>query len=304
MGGRQAAAGDTFLGAATVPRSASRGAGQPTNRQHRSWSRQESRVSLTRNANTRGHDHRRSIALSPYAAPLYEKVKQYVVEKIDSGEWPASERLPGEPELARSLGISRMTINRALRELASDHVLERIPGVGTFVAEAKPTSAIVEIHNIADEIRNRGQTYSCDVAALESVAPPRPVLAGMDLRRGDKAFRAMIVHRANGSAVQLEERYVRPSFAPRFLEQDFTRITTTAYLFGITPPSDAEHVIEAELPAEETQDLLEISAHEPCLIVTRRTWVGKQITTYSRLTHPGTRYRLIGRTSSTGLNAS
>lgn len=249
-------------------------------------------------------DSRRVIDLPRNAAPLYEKVKQYVIEQIDNGAWPATKRLPGEPELARSLGISRMTINRALRELANEHILERIPGVGTFVAEAKPTSAIVEIHNIADEIRNRGQVYSCDVASLGSVAPPRPVLAGMDLRQGDTAFRAIIVHRADGLAVQLEKRYVKPSFAPQFLEQDFTRITTTAYLFSIAPPSDAEHVIEAELPDEETQDLLEISAHEPCLVVTRRTWVGKEITTYSRLAHPGTRYRLLGRASSTGFGAS
>lgn len=263
-------------------------------------SSRESIVSVARSTGSRGAAHGRAILLSRNAAPLYEKVKQYVVDKIDSGAWPASERLPGEPELARLLGISRMTINRALRELASDHVLERVPGVGTFVAEAKPTSAIVRIHNIADEIRNRGQAYDCDVVGLAKLPPPRTVLAGMGLGRGDKVFWTKIVHRANGSAVQLEERYVLPSFAPRFLDQDFTRITTTAYLFDITPPTDAEHVIEAELPGERTRDLLEISGHEPCLVVTRRTWVGKVITTYSRLTHPGTRYRLSGRASDAG----
>jgi GntR family histidine utilization transcriptional repressor len=254
--------------------------------------------------NLRPASHRRPAVLSSQAAPLYEKVKRYVVDKIGSGEWATSGRLPGEPELARSLGISRMTINRALRELAEQRILERIPGVGTFVAEAKPTSALVEIHNIADEIRNRGQTYGCEVVVLEKIDPPRLVLAGMDMRPGDKAFRAVIVHRANGSAAQLEERYVRPSFAPRFLDQDFTRITTTAYLFGIQPPSNAEHVIEAEVPDEETQRLLEIWPHEPCLVVSRRTWVGSMITTYSRLTHPGSRYRLIGRTNKNGDTAS
>lgn len=261
-----------------------------------------------RNAKDRSEDDHRSSGSLPRlpgnAAPLYEKVKQYVLEKIDSGEWLVTDRLPGEPELARMLGISRMTINRALRELASEHILERIPGVGTFVAEAKPASAVVEIHNIAEEIRNRGQAYSCEVAFLGSVDPPRPVLAGMNLRQGERLARAIIVHRANGAAVQLEDRFVKPSFAPDFLEQDFGRITTTAYLFSITPPSDAEHVIEAELPDEETQELLEISAHEPCLIVTRRTWVGREITTFSRLSHPGARYRLLGRASTSAASTS
>ncbi len=240
-----------------------------------------------------------SVELPQSAAPLYEKVKQFIQDKIDQGEWTAYHRLPGEPELARELGISRMTINRALRELANEHVLERIPGVGTFVAAAKPISAVVQIHNIADEIIARGETYACKVLAMEKVIPPRPVWEGMELRPNKRLYHSLIVHFANGVPAQLEDRYVLPDFAPDYLRQDFSRITTTGYLYNIAPPTDAEHVIEAAMADEETRRQLDIEKGEPCLVVTRRTWVGSVITTYMRMTHPGSRYSLLGRASST-----
>jgi len=240
-------------------------------------------------------------ALSNTAAPLYEKVKTYIVEKIESGEWSADNRLPGEPELARQLGISRMTINRALRELASESIVNRIPGVGTFVSSGKPASAVIEIHNIADVIRSRGLSYSSEVIELARVAPPRAVRVGLEVDAKARVFHALIVHRANGVALQLEDRYVTPEFAPAFLDQDFTAVTTTTYLSAITPPTAADHVIEAMMLDERARELLAMAEGEPALVVTRRTWVGDKLTTFMRLIHPGSRYSLVGRTTGSPL---
>ncbi len=244
----------------------------------------------------RGKKTQREV-LPSIAAPLYEKVKHYVLEKIDTGEWSTKDRLPGEPELSRALGISRMTVNRALRELAKDQVLDRIPGVGTFVSPAKPVAAVVTIHNIADDIRARGEAYSCKVIDLSTVEPPREVRVGMGLRPNKKVSRAIIVHAADGLAVQLERRWVLADFAPAFLKQDFTKTTTTEYLYSIMPPTDAEHVIEAVMPDPETARRLKISRDEPCLVVTRRTWVGEKLTSYMRLHHPGSHFSVAGRAS-------
>ena len=55
---------------------------------------------------------------------------------IRSGAWAPGARVPSENELVESFGISRMTANRALRELTADGFLARVPGVGTFVQGA------------------------------------------------------------------------------------------------------------------------------------------------------------------------
>jgi GntR family transcriptional regulator len=53
--------------------------------------------------------------------------------RIESGEWRPGDRLPAEPELAQSLGVSRATLREALRMLADDGWLSRTRGAGTFV---------------------------------------------------------------------------------------------------------------------------------------------------------------------------
>ena len=71
-------------------------------------------------------------------APLYARVKQMIAQQIRSGAWPAHYRVPSESELVEELGFSRMTINRALRELTAEGLLVRMQGVGTFVAQPRP----------------------------------------------------------------------------------------------------------------------------------------------------------------------
>src|SRR5471032_1784972 len=85
-------------------------------------------------------------------APLYARVKQMIAQQIQNGTWAPHHRVPSESELVTQLGFSRMTINRALRELTAEGLLVRMQGVGTFVAEPKSQSALFEVHNIADEI--------------------------------------------------------------------------------------------------------------------------------------------------------
>ena len=70
-------------------------------------------------------------------APLYARVKQAITQKIRSGAWLPNSKLPSESELLSLLGVSRMTINRALRELTIEGLLVRMQGVGTFVAVPK-----------------------------------------------------------------------------------------------------------------------------------------------------------------------
>ncbi|MEI9986622.1 MAG: GntR family transcriptional regulator [Aliidongia sp.] len=60
------------------------------------------------------------------AVPLYLGIKHMLMAKIATGEWPPRHRVPSENELVARLGVSRMTINRALRELAQDGVLLRV----------------------------------------------------------------------------------------------------------------------------------------------------------------------------------
>lgn len=236
-----------------------------------------------------------ALAFDDDDGPLYTRVKSLIVGRISSGEWPEGTRVPSENELVRDLGVSRMTVNRALRELQSEGLLRREQGVGSFVAEQKPQSNLLEIRNIRAEIQERGHRHETQVIALETVTADSGIAAALELDRGATVFRSVLLHRENGKPAQVEERHVNPAFAPDYAAQDFTEVTPYEYLTALGPMEAAEHVIEAILPPPLAQKLLEVPATEPCLLLTRRTWSDGRVVSRARLTHPGSRYKLAGR---------
>lgn len=229
--------------------------------------------------------------------PHYERVKRLIGERIKAGTWRPGDRIASEAELVKELGVSRMTVNRALRELTIEGVLTRVQGVGTFVATAKPQAALFAVRNIAEEIAERGHQHSAEVLSLASVAAPAEIASFLGIKAGAKVFHSVLLHRENGLPVQVEDRYVDPRIARDYLDQDFTRQTPYVYLTAIAPISEAEHIIEAVLATGPERKHLKIDAHEPCLQLTRRTWSGGRPVSVVRLVYPGSRYRLSGRIS-------
>ena len=228
-------------------------------------------------------------------APLYRQVKEQIVARILAGEWPEGQRLPSENQLTGDFGISRMTAHRALRELTGEGWLTRVQGAGTFVAKAKPQSALLEIRDIREEIAERGHAHSCDVVLLAREAATADVALALALHPGDVIFHSLVVHKEDGQPIQVEDRHVNPAFAPGYLDQDFTGTTAFEYLGQLGPMDAAEHVIEAVLPNQATRRLLRCRPGEPCLRLTRRTWSNDLVVSRARHTYPGSRYRLAGR---------
>ena len=114
-------------------------------------------------------------------APLYQKVKDHILKKLERGDLVPNSRVPSENELVAALNVSRMTANRALKELAAEGLLVRVAGVGTFVAEAQTKGHLVEVRNIAEEVRERGHSYSNIVVTHQSVPLTSVIAAAMEL---------------------------------------------------------------------------------------------------------------------------
>ena len=227
--------------------------------------------------------------------PRYQQVKEYILCRIESGELQAGMKIESENSLVGILGISRMTINRALRELTDEGKLTRTQGAGTFVASQRPQCALLEVRSIAQEIRSRGGVYSCNIRLL-SEEKARPSLAlSMGLQPYSSVYHSIIVHMDNEVAIQLADRYVNPAIAPDYLAQDFSKVSPNEYLLSLSPISEVEHVVEAVIPDVWVRELLQINEAEPCLLLHRKTWVKNDIATRSSFYSPGSRYTIGGR---------
>ncbi|WP_299022556.1 histidine utilization repressor [uncultured Photobacterium sp.] len=229
-------------------------------------------------------------------SPRYLQIKQYLNDKIQSRTWPPGFRIPTEIELSEQFSVSRMTANKAIRDLVKEGLLERTPRLGTFVCQKKAESPLMEIRNIAAEVKNRGNDYTSRVIHQSTVEANDDIALQLGVRHGTDVYFTQIVHYENSAPIQLEERWVNPDFAPNYIEQDFTRQTPNEYLVQACPLSDIEHTVEAILPTKRISDLLEMPKGSPCLLLNRRTWSDKHLISTALLYHPGEKYKLRSRT--------
>lgn len=229
-------------------------------------------------------------------APRYRQIRQFVLDAIGRGELNPGDRIPTEVALCDRFAVSRMTVNKALRELTAEGWLVRTAGSGSFVADRRAESPLLEIRNIADEIAERGARYSARVIRLEQQRADEKVAVQLGLRVGAPIFHSLIVHQSDDEPLQLEERFVDAERLPGYGEQDFTILTPNAYLMQVCPLSEMEHLVEAVLPSAGEAALLQVRVDTPCLLLHRRTWSEGGLVSYARLLSPGDRYRLRSQT--------
>ena len=73
-------------------------------------------------------------APAPTFSPLYQQIRQSMLDSMQAGEWKPLEIIPSEMELARRYNVSQGTVRKAIDELAAENLLVRRQGKGTFVA--------------------------------------------------------------------------------------------------------------------------------------------------------------------------
>jgi GntR family histidine utilization transcriptional repressor len=228
------------------------------------------------------------------ATPIFQRIKDYLVGEIASGRWKEGDLVPSEQALVRQFGVSRMTVNRAVRELTAEQVLTRRQGAGTYVAPQKYQASLVEIRNIADEVRARGHVHTSRPLLLEQAPAGEALALQFELAPGTPLFHSVIVHHENGQAIQAEDRWVNPACAPAYLEQDYTRVTPNEHLMVAAPLQGATYSIEALPAPREVAEMLAVAPGTACLVLRRRTTSQGRVASVATMWHPGQLYKFTG----------
>lgn len=225
---------------------------------------------------------------------LGSRIRDHIITNIETGRWKPGVQIPAESELMQSFSASRMTVHRAIKELAAEGMVYRERGRGTFVARRIPRSDLLVVADISDEIRGRGGDYYSDLKYL--AAEPQSPLTAHVFGEGaaNSLARSKVVHCENGVPIQLEDRYVDLRMAPDYLGLDFASTTAHRYLMLAAPLMKAEHELTAILPTSEQQYFLNIPDNEPCLLLRRKTWTGDRLVSYAELYYPASRYTFGG----------
>ncbi|MCO5089408.1 UTRA domain-containing protein [Bosea sp. (in: a-proteobacteria)] len=228
------------------------------------------------------------------AGPVYDQIRRAIHDLVVSGEWPPGTNVPPEHALMEELGASRMTVHRALTQLAREGLIVRRRRSGTVVAAPPASHAMLDIPSIPEEVRRLGQAYTHEVLSRRDGRPTSALAGLFGLKRTDEVTHLTVLHRAGGEPHVLEERVIHAG-VPGLAEETFAATPPGDWLLRHSLWSQAEHAISAIGAGKDEAALLDITAGEPCLLVERRTWNQSRPVTAVRLTYPGSRHRFVGR---------
>ncbi|RZI43653.1 histidine utilization repressor [Herbaspirillum sp. HC18] len=226
--------------------------------------------------------------------PAFLHIKNWLLEQIQAGNWKEGDAIPSEQALVKQFGVSRMTVNRAVRELTDEQILSRIQGSGTYVAQHKYQATLVEIKSIAEEVRARGHKHRSELHLLERGKASEQLAHYFGVKTGHLLFHSVIVHFENDIPIQVEDRWVNPDVAPDYMQQDFSTITPNEYLMAAAPLQGVNYSIEALSPPREIAEMLHIAGRESCLVLKRRTLSKGEVASVATMWHPGSRYQFAG----------
>lgn len=227
--------------------------------------------------------------------PLHEQIRRDLEGAILSGKLSAGSRLPTEQELMLRYGCARMTVSKALGVLVAAGLVDRRKRAGSFVARPKVHSMVLDVPDLEQEVRARGQSYRFELLH-RAVLPPDPASAEeLQLAGQGELLRIEGVHFADDEPLAHEVRLVSLAAVPNMANDPAASRAPGAWLLRHVPWTEAETRIAAVGADRSVAQRLCLAIGAPCLFVERRTWRGSEGITLVRQHFNASQYDLVAR---------
>ena len=224
----------------------------------------------------------------------YQAIKANVLQRIRDNVWPPGTLMPGEIELAEEFQCARATVNRAMRELAEDGIIDRKRKSGTRVKSAPTRQAKFVIPLIRQEIENTGAAYRYSLIHREKRQAPGWLRGRLGLPLEADVLNLQCMHYADGKPFQYENRWIHLAPVPLAEETDFGAIGPNEWLVNQVPFTEAELAFSASLASDEVAPMMNVDEGSALFMAERTTWLSDEPVTYAQLYfHPG--YRMTTR---------
>ncbi len=232
--------------------------------------------------------------------PRYAAIRRDLERAILSGRWPPGHKVPSEHELVARYGCARMTVNKALSELAAAGLIVRHRRAGSFVATPTTEESILEIHDLEAEAKRDGKVYRFELTARALRKAMAADAERLDVAKGVPILALGSIHHVAGAPFAAEDRLINLATVPVAAEADFSTKPPGSWLLAQMPWSRARHRISAVNADARTARCLKIARGTACLMVERETWLQDEPITQVTLTYPGERHHLLAHFSPAG----
>ena len=210
--------------------------------------------------------------------PLYVRIQEYIAELILSGKLAPEAKIQSEREFSEDLGVSRMTVRRAITELVHEGLLERKHGSGTYVSKPKITYQAVELANYVQAMRRRNIATASQLLEFDQVVASRRLAEGLMIDIGSPVYRVALLRFANRVPVILERVFVSCARLPRLEEWNLEKtsiqdLLTEAYHITL---GQISQTVEAVVAADTVAQQLRVPEGFPLLMLSRLIFGSQQ----------------------------
>lgn len=222
----------------------------------------------------------------------FQDIRDTVIARIQSRHWPPGSLLPTEVELAEEFGCARATVNRALRELADQGVVDRKRKSGTRVNAAPVKQAVFEIAVVRQSVEEMNAAYRYSLVKREVITAPAWLRARIGVADDARVLHLNCMHYADNRPFQFEERWINIAAVPDVIDADLSETGPNEWLLSQVPFSNAELTSTAVAADETLSEFLDVPSGSPLFQMERTTWFQEEPVTFVRMTfHQGYQMR-------------
>ncbi len=199
------------------------------------------------------------------------KVYLLLKERITSGVFLPGQRLPSEPHLAESHGLSRVTIRRALDGLARDGLITRQAGSGTFVSDMSCRPPMVaDLSNMMAHLTAMGRATQVRLVAFSYVTPPAAIATALKLKPGERTQSSLRVRSMDGVPFSYLATHVPERIGLTYTEHDLGSRPLLELLerSGVVA-CRADQTISATLAGPDAAEALDVEIGSALISLTR-----------------------------------
>jgi GntR family transcriptional regulator len=226
--------------------------------------------------------------------PLWHQTERVLRALIADGTWPDGARLPNEGKLGEMLGVSRITMRHALRNMEEWGLLRREQGRGTFVRSSTIIAGARGPTSLTQEMADRGLSVGSRILELREIPADNSVASALEIREGASVVKLRRLRLGGGQPIGVQTAYLPEKRVPGLADMEGALVSLYATLrdrFGLVPQSALE-VYRVGAASAEDAELLEVAAGSPAFIVQRTTSDARGPYEFTVSTMRGDRYEI------------
>lgn len=198
-------------------------------------------------------------------APIWQQIYDHILSQIDSGCLSPGSQLPGEVHLAEKLGVTRITLRRALQQLQQEGHLTARKGVGAFVRSHPSVLVVRDGSRFAESLRADGKSVTTRTTVLEQEFADAAAAEHLRLTPGAPVIRLRRVRAADGQPIYISTKVFPAALLPDFATVYSRRqsVTDVFIAHGIQKYRRLETRISGGFATADEASLLELTPGTP-----------------------------------------